>query len=303
MRYHRLDLNLVVVLDGLLSHGSVSRVADELGLTPSSISNALARLRTHFGDELFIMLDRHMSPTPFADSLRQPVQEFLQCARSVALARAAFDPATSSRSFRIALSDYAAYVLAGDLVRLLASQAPGIRLTIVPLNSESLARFQRGTIDMLVAPDAVVEASEASRPLFQDRFVPVAWAGNSAIGNSITRELYFSADHVVADPAEVGQPGVLGTFFLAGPPLRVSVRVPSFLAVAELLAGTDRLSTLPALLARVYEASGKLRILTPEFNLPEIRERLHWLPSLAGDLASMWICDAIAAVTRQLTPD
>jgi LysR family transcriptional regulator, nod-box dependent transcriptional activator len=302
MRYHRLDLNLVVVLEALLSHGSVSRVADELGLTPSSISNALARLRVHFGDELFIMLDRHMSPTPFANSLRQPVQEFLQRARSVALACAAFDPATSTRNFRIALSDYAVHFLAGDLVRLLARQAPGMRLTILPLNAESLSRFYRGTIDLLVAPDAIVEASDASRLLFHDRFVPVAWAGNSAIGNSVAREMYFSANHVLADPAEVGQPGVLATFFLASPALRISVRVPNFLAVADLLAGTDRLSTLPAMLARALEASGKLRVLTPDFNLPEIRERLHWLPSLTGDLANAWVCDAITSVTRHLTP-
>ena len=45
MRFNKLDLNLLVALDALLSELSITRAADRLSLSPSATSNALARLR------------------------------------------------------------------------------------------------------------------------------------------------------------------------------------------------------------------------------------------------------------------
>ena len=39
------DFNLLLTLDVLLSESSVARAADRLGLSPSAMSRALARLR------------------------------------------------------------------------------------------------------------------------------------------------------------------------------------------------------------------------------------------------------------------
>ena len=47
-----LDLNLLVSLDALLQHKSVTKAAQQLGLSQPALSAALSRLRRHFNDDL-----------------------------------------------------------------------------------------------------------------------------------------------------------------------------------------------------------------------------------------------------------
>ena len=54
MRFKGLDLNLLVVLDRLLTEKSVSKAAETLFLTQSATSGALSRLRNYFEDELLV---------------------------------------------------------------------------------------------------------------------------------------------------------------------------------------------------------------------------------------------------------
>jgi hypothetical protein len=50
----KLDLNLLRVAAALLEAGSVSRAAKVLGLSQPSVSESLAKLRSHFDDALFV---------------------------------------------------------------------------------------------------------------------------------------------------------------------------------------------------------------------------------------------------------
>ena len=63
MNLNRLDLNLLVALDVLLTERSITRAAERLNLSPSATSGALARLRTYFDDELLTQIGRRMAPT------------------------------------------------------------------------------------------------------------------------------------------------------------------------------------------------------------------------------------------------
>lgn len=73
MRFHELDLNLLVALDALLTHRNVTRAAEQLNLSQSALSGALARLREHFDDELVVQIGRRMEPTPLARTLAEPL--------------------------------------------------------------------------------------------------------------------------------------------------------------------------------------------------------------------------------------
>ena len=126
MRYHKLDLNLLVVLDKLLSLGNVSQTAQMLHMTQPAISMSLARLRAHFEDELLVQVGRKMVPTPFAESLRDKVREALSELEQIAMNRSGFDPATVSRTFSIVASDYVYQVFLTGALRGLHAQAPNV---------------------------------------------------------------------------------------------------------------------------------------------------------------------------------
>ena len=75
MRFHRLDLNLLVALDALLTTQNVTRAAERLCLSQSAMSGCLARLRAHFEDELIVPVGRRMVLTPLGSGLVRPLRE------------------------------------------------------------------------------------------------------------------------------------------------------------------------------------------------------------------------------------
>src|SRR5215831_20739913 len=86
------DLNLLVVLDVLLEERNASRAARRLGLTQSTVSGMLARLRDALGDPLFVRARHGLRPTPRAEALAAPLRRWLEDARGL-VAAAEFDPA------------------------------------------------------------------------------------------------------------------------------------------------------------------------------------------------------------------
>ncbi len=65
----RLDLNLLVTFEVLMTEGSVTRAAARLARTPSAISHSLARLREQVGDPLLVKSGSGIAPSPFAENL------------------------------------------------------------------------------------------------------------------------------------------------------------------------------------------------------------------------------------------
>ena len=65
----RLDLNLLNVFDMLMQERNVTRAAERLHLSQSTVSHALGRLRQALDDPLFVMSRREMMPTERAKAL------------------------------------------------------------------------------------------------------------------------------------------------------------------------------------------------------------------------------------------
>src|SRR5262250_2295108 len=106
MKLSALDLNLLVAFHALASEGSVTRAAATLHVSQPALSGALARLRHHFRDPLFVRQGGKMRPTPRARQLALPIAEAIATLREALEPEARFQPETSNRSFLIAATDY-----------------------------------------------------------------------------------------------------------------------------------------------------------------------------------------------------
>src|SRR5882724_761540 len=114
----RIDLNLFRVFEAIMQHRSITGASRQLGVTPSAVSHALARLRQALADELFVSGASGMEPTPRALQLAPDISDGLGRI-DLALDAGAFAPADALRTFRIAASDYvAAMVLPPLLVQI-----------------------------------------------------------------------------------------------------------------------------------------------------------------------------------------
>jgi DNA-binding transcriptional LysR family regulator len=99
MQLSAIDMNLLVALDALLTEGSVTRAAARIGLSPSAMSHALARLRELLGDPILVRSRGGLSPTPRARALQPELSEALERIRMALAASPEFDPASSHQTF------------------------------------------------------------------------------------------------------------------------------------------------------------------------------------------------------------
>lgn len=139
------DSNLLVVLDLLLRERSVSRTAQQLGVTQSAVSHALGRLRKIFGDPLLTRSGNSMDRTPVAEGLQPRVQTAVRGIRDVLSPSPGFTPSEARGRLRLGLDTWGLRVFGGQLGRILAAQAPRVRVRIEagPTSRGDRSRWQR----------------------------------------------------------------------------------------------------------------------------------------------------------------
>lgn len=299
MRFGRLDLNLLVALDALLTERSVSLAADRLCLSQSATSSALGRLREYFGDELLVVKGRHMILTARAEELIEPVRAVLEQIRSTIAIAPPFDPVTADRQIRIMASDYTTQVLLAEALAQLEHDAPNMRFEIQPMSTNPVEAVERGYIDLLVTIDFAVSADHPSQFLFEDDYVVVGDAANSAMQGEMTRERYFELGHVAARFGRAQMPAFEEWFTRRQKhQRRIEVIAPTFLSLPGLVLGTERITTMHRRLARQVVDTFPLVMRELPFAIPPIREVVQWHITNNNDRALRWVIERLEAIAQ-----
>lgn len=291
MDFGGLDLNLLVALDALFTEKSVSRAGERLHLSQSATSGALSRLREAFHDPLLVQVGRRMALTPVAEGLIEPVREFLIQAEAILNNSPGFDPATSTRKFRILMSDYAQTVVMTEALPRLQSQAPGVTLEMVPILGGDADALERGEIDLAIGPTSYLSSGHPSERLFEDEFVCLAWSGNRKASSTLSLATYLTLGHVVV---RFGKQRDLPTFdewFTRhlGHERKIEVVTTAFNLVPQLLIGTSRIATVHRRLANFYVRHLPLRIIPPPLEIPRFEEFMQWHRSRDTDPGTIWL--------------
>ena len=165
-----MDFRVLRFLRILLQTGSVTRTAELLEISQPAASRILARIRDLIADPLLIRTQAGYQLTDHALSLQEPVLEAIHAVEAVFLPPR-FDPAHSSRRFRIAGTDYAAACIVGPLVDRLAKIAPHVRVDVTPLVPGSFSTIQDGEIDFVFYAGLKVKGDLIVKKLFTDSYV------------------------------------------------------------------------------------------------------------------------------------
>jgi LysR family nod box-dependent transcriptional activator len=289
MNLHRLDLNLLVALDALLSERSITRAAQRLHLSPSATSGALARLRLYFGDQLLSQEGRRMVPTPLGESLQASVRDCLLHVQATVDLRPQFDPAASTRTFTLMMSDYVSAILMPRVLRRTQSEAPSVVIELLA-NSQPWAALDRGEADFLIIPENFMRREHPSEVLFQDDFVCVCWSGNELIGDTISAEQFLAMSHVIARIGTERPPTIDAWFFERfGHIRRVGVVAMNFTSVPQLLIGTTRIALMHQRLAVEYLNALPIKILPAPFPMPRLVEVIQWHKYRDADPGRIWL--------------
>ncbi len=204
----RIDLNLLVILDALLSEQHVTRAAARLHLSQPAVSHALARLRDLLGDPLLVRAGAGLVPTSRAMELMAPLTEALAQVQSL-LAPNAFDPATTRRTFRLAMSDYGAAIVLPGLIRTLRSEAPGIDLQISHASREGmLDGILNGDIDIAVGVFPEMPNELRSTPLFEEHYACLVDRDSLPADATLDLPAYLARPHVLLEMRGSGTPEI-----------------------------------------------------------------------------------------------
>lgn len=292
MNLRNVDLNLLVVLDALLTERNVSRAGERIGLTQSAMSAALARLRELFDDPLLVRFGRGLVLTRNAEELIVPVRETLHRIEQTLLQKADFDPAADARTFSISASDYAGLVLLTPLVRALAAEAPNVIIDLVPRSRDAARMLQTGQADVVIEPSELFgDAGFPSTHLLSDRWLCAADACNPLVKSAgLTREQFLELPHLVYGIGTDRQLSLADQHLATmGIQRRIRVTVESFLLAPFLIEGTPLISLVLEREVRALGSSPKIRLFEPPFALPDIHEAMYWHPRHTNDHAHRWL--------------
>lgn len=299
MRFGRLDLNLLVALDALLTERSVSLAADRLCLSQSATSSALGRLRDYFGDELLVVKGRAMILTARAEELIEPVRAVLEQIRTTVSVAPPFDPATADRVIRMMASDYSTEVLLAGVLVDLEKDAPHMRFEIQPMHDNPVEAIERGYIDLLLTIDYAISPDHPSQVLFEDDYVVVGDSRNPALAGAMTRQLYFELGHVSPRFGKARVPAFEDWFVRRQKQQRrVEIVAPTFLSLPGLVVGTKRVATMHRRMAEMVVRKFPLVIREIPFDIPPIRETVQWNITNNNDRALRWVVERMAAAAN-----
>ncbi len=299
MNLAKYDLNLLVTLNALLAERSVTRAAKRLGLSQSTVSGSLAKLREMFDDELLVRVGRGSELTPFAQQIMEDVQQTVRGIEALLSTRRDFEPATERRTFRIAARDYLAFLLLPELIRRLKEEAPQIAVCFSPLDAGSLPLLGEDRLDFALLPEGYQDTFPA-RPLFEDRWVCGVWSGHPTVGETLSLDEYLSLDHVIFMPGPGNRVATRPLVSATDLNRRAVASVESFVLMPFLLRDTDLVALIPERLARQVEGMAEIRLLKPPHAIRPLRQTVCWNPRRSQDPSHQWMRDLIVETARGL---
>jgi len=304
MRFNKLDLNLLVSLDAMLVERNVSRAAERLHVSQSTMSSALGRLRTYFGDPLLVQVGRGMELTPRALTLKEDVRDILGRLDTAVATQPQFDPANSDREFRLLASDYTLVTLLPHLLALVRQQSSSVRFHFSPLPQLDRPHraLEAGEADLLICPHNYCSREHPTEILFEEEFDCVVWNDSRfAEPGVMTLERYMAADHVVTQPSGIDRTPFESWFMEHhGITRRVGIKTFSFVAAPFAVVGTEYVATVQRRLARFAQVALPVTLLPLPVSIPRMQQAMQWHRSRTHDSGLVWFRKLLGEAVRRM---
>jgi DNA-binding transcriptional LysR family regulator len=275
----RLDLTVLLVFLAMLRHRNATAVAAEMGLTQSGVSQGLKRLRSVFGDPLFLRRPHGMDPTAVALALEPAVATAVDSLRRALVGQDAFDPGLATGTIRFAAFDAEQAALLPGTLRQMCHVAPHLRLSVLALGrAQAVAALGNNIIDLAAGffwdlPDDVL-----ATPLYTQGYAVVGRAHLMGDAADMPMDRYLALPHIITSPGGDLRGVVDDTLARSGLQRDVRASVPQFFPALATVAETDCIVTLPETIARRYGPALGLTCRTPplplrSFTIAALRHR------------------------------
>jgi DNA-binding transcriptional LysR family regulator len=296
-----LDLNLLPIAFALYDELSVSRAARVLGMSQPAVSMALKRMREAFDDPLFVRVPNGIAPTPRAHAIVRTSRSLVGRLQEDLLKGQPFDPATSTQTFSLALSDVGEMAFLPRILPLLRELAPNCAVRSLSLPPSQLAHeLEKGGVDVAVGYFPTLATKNfRQRRLSVHRFACLMRVNHPLWESRLSVSTFLEADHLVV--REEGRSQEVLERFFARRRIRRRIRVYTahFLGVPFILASSDLIATVPYAVARDFAAmSPQLSIALPPFEITGFELKLQWHRRFDNEPRNRWLRDQLSRCFR-----
>ncbi len=293
----QLDLNLLVLFDAILAEGQLTAAAKRVGLSQPAASQALGRLRAVLDDPLFVRARSGMEPTPRARRLAPAVREALVLLERTLRESSAFDPATSTRRFRVGFGAVGELSLLPPLLSAVAEAAPSVGLLSVRGSPAELGRAARaGELDLFFDYQPPTSERLASHRLRDEAMVVIARRDHPRVGDRLSLDEFFAESHVVLSVASDLRERIETLLQHAGRRRRIAAEVLHHPAVPHLVTVSDALAIVPRSVAELPLHADHIRQVVPPFPLAPIPLYAIWPQLLDTDPGHRWLRERVVAL-------
>lgn len=301
MRLREMDLNLLVLFDALIKEEHVTRAAQRMDISQSSMSGALAKLRSIFDDPLLVRTQKGLAATPRAKELAVRVEKLLGEIDSLINEHRTFDPLSINITISMIVIDYIDFVVMPKLIQVIQEQAPGLSLQVLNPNPRRLSEIMStGETDMALTYFPGPPENVRTRHLFNDRLVGIARVDHPIFDTTLSLDRFCQFDHVALEPGEgatMYNEIIDGAIGREGYKRRIALSKPTFIGVPFLVSQTNLIATLPERIAERFIDLAPIRLFEIPLELEPINVVLMWHDRTHTNAVHRWLRERIIEVT------
>ncbi len=294
-----LDGRSLYMLRQIYELRSVTETARVLGVTQSSVSHSLDRLRGLFGDPLFIKVGRSMVPTERVESMMEGIDQVLQGIEDL-YSLSDFDPAQSKDRFSIICNDFEHDLLVPEIFTRLKQEAPNSTLRTHQRHMLQTSTQCNGMVDLELCPYPPQDAADlVVSKICTDH--QITYYDPNAREAPDTLDSFLEAEHAILCLGLDEDTHIDRYLKTKGLSRKVSYLGPNFSAAATLVRGSTMLATAPSRMARsIFRDFAWVKTPVP---LEPIDFYMVWHVRNRHSPRHKWFRELVKSVARTLPAD
>lgn len=298
------DLSLIRLFVVIYETNNISRAAERLHLSQPSVTYNLNRLRKTLQDPLFVRDKFGVKPTKLAQSLYPSFYKALSDIQLAIVTAKNFDPKTTNKVFRLGLSDLGEICLLPFLVKYLSKEAPEVKLEIEEVQSNKVEEWLiSGFLDVAVFNNSYTLMPKIeSANLFEENYLCIAYREHPRLKHctKLTLQQYLAEKHI-GIKSSTGHREVEQSLKQLGVTRHISVEVPHFSVLQDVINQSEYLVTVPSRGAQFYFHNSDIRIFELPFPVKPFNVSLNWYQHNNDDLETkLWFLNIITNIFSKL---
>ncbi|WP_176918027.1 transcriptional regulator LeuO [Superficieibacter sp. 1612_C1] len=292
------DLNLLTVFDAVMQEQNITRAAHTLGMSQPAVSNAVARLKVMFNDELFVRYGRGIQPTARAFQLFGSVRQALQLVQNE-LPGSGFEPVSSERVFNLCVCSPLDNYLTSIIYNKVEEIAPNIHLVFkssLNQNTEHQLRYQE--TEFVIGYEDFRRPEFSCVPLFKDEMVLVASKAHPRLKGPLLESDIYREEHAVV---ALDRFASFSAPWYDTPEKQSSIAYQgmALISVLNVISKTDLVCIAPRWLAEEFAGKLELQIQPLPLKLNSRTCYLSWHEAAGRDKGHQWMEELLISVCRR----